>query len=215
MSFSEHSIRNAYDIASAAYAEKFLNELDGKPFDCQLLNEFAGAVGPGRPVLDLGCGPGHTTAHLTSLGLRATGVDISPKMIEQAEKYFPQSSFEVGDFLRLSYESSSLAGILAFYCIVHLSLEQLAPAFLEMSRVLVGGGVILLAFHAGTDVIHADNFLDTNAVLDFRFFEPLQIEAALRKTGFDLIDTRIRRPYESEHPSNRCYIFAQKRHVVT
>lgn len=204
------SIRAAYDAASEAYSRKFLDELDRKPFDRELLQRFAELVGGGPQVLDIGCGPGHTTAHLSSLGLKATGVDLSPKMIERATRSFPQSCFEVGDFFALSRKPSSVDGILAFYCIVHLPPDQLVPAFSEMHRVLKRNGHLLIAFHVGTDVIHAENFLDTNAVLDFHFFEPSQIQSALIRAGFDVLDTRIREPYESEHPSTRCYIFARK-----
>lgn len=210
MSSSQDSIRAAYDIASTAYARTFVSELDHKPFDRELLNRFAVLIGAGRPVLDIGCGPGHTTARLTSLGLMATGVDLSPKMIEQATKSFPQSTFEVGDFFGLSRDSSSVAGVLAFYCIVHLTPDQLLPAFSELFRVLAGGGVLLLAFHAGSEVIHAEKFLETNAVLDFRFFEPSQVETALATVGFSPIEVHLREPYETEHPSKRCYVFAHK-----
>jgi len=55
---SQASIRAAYDRACEAYARQFINELDHKPFDRALLGEFASLVGPQRPVLDLGCGPG-------------------------------------------------------------------------------------------------------------------------------------------------------------
>lgn len=200
----------AYDVAAEAYARKFVHELDHKPFDRMLLQRFAASVGEGRPVLDLGCGPGHTTAHLASLGLMATGVDLSPKMIEIASRTFPQSRFEVGDFCSLRHESWSVAGVLAFYCIVHLTPEQLVPAFAEMFRGLCVGGVLLLSFHVGTEVIHAENFLDTNAVLDFTFFEPAQIQAALKTVGFDPIDVRIRASYDIEYPSQRGYVFAYK-----
>ncbi len=200
----------AYDIASEAYARKFVNELDHKPFDRALLKRFADCVGAERPVLDLGCGPGHTTAYLTDVGLTATGVDLSPNMIAIASRMFPQSRFEVGDFFALRQESSSVAGILAFYCIVHLTSDQLVPAFTEMHRVLSDDGVLLLSFHVGTEVIHAENFLETSAVLDFTFFEPQQIEAALRTVGFDWVDVRVRAPYDTEHPSRRGYVLALK-----
>lgn len=209
MSSSEF-VRVAYDIAAEAYARKFVNELDHKPLDRELLQQFAELIGRERPVLDLGCGPGHTTAHLTSLGLNATGVDLSPKMIEIASRTFPQSRFEVGDFFALPNESSSIAGILAFYCIVHLTPEQLVPAFAEMHRVLSDDGVLVLSFHVGTEVIRADNFLDTNAALSFTFFEPSQIETALKAVGFDWVDVRVRAPYDTEHPSRRGYVFALK-----
>ena len=210
MPTSLDSIRSAYDAASEAYSRKFLDELDRKPFDRELLQRFAELVGWGPQILDIGCGPGHTTAHLSSLGLTTTGIDLSPKMIEQATKSFPQSCFEVGNFLALSRKPSSVDGILAFYCIVHLTPNQLIPAFSEMYRVLRHNGHLLISFHVGTDVIHAENFLDTNAALDFQFFEPSQIQSALLGAGFDVIDTRVREPYELEHPSTRCYIFARK-----
>lgn len=210
MPSSHDSLRFAYDVAAAAYARKFVGELDHKPFDRRLLQRFAASIGEGRPVLDLGCGPGHTTAHLTSLGLMATGVDLSPKMIEIASRMFPQSRFEVGDFCSLRQEPSSVAGILAFYCIVHLTTEQLVPAFAEMHRVLSDDGVLLLSFHVGTEVLRAENFLETGAALDFTFFEPQQIEAALRIVGFDWVDVRVRAPYDTEHPSQRGYILALK-----
>lgn len=210
MASSIEFVRTAYDIASEAYARKFVNELDHKPLDREWLKEFAAIVGAERPVLDIGCGPGHTTAHLASLGLMVTGVDLSPKMIELASRTFPQSRFEVGDFFALRHQSSTVAGILAFYCIVHLTPEQLVPAFAEMHRVLCDGGVLLLSFHVGSEVIRAENFLNTNAVLDFAFFEPQQIEAALRTVGFAPIEVRVRTPYETEHPSRRSYVFAYK-----
>ena len=205
-----NSVRKAYDIAAEAYASKFVSELDHKPLDRELLQQFAAIVGTKRPVLDVGCGPGHTTAHLTSLGLRATGVDLSPKMIEIASRTFPQSQFEVGDFCLLRYESSSIAGILAFYCIVHLQPDQLVAAFSEMHRVLRDDGVLLLSFHVGSEVIHAENFLDTSAVLDFTFFQLEQVESALKIADFASVDTCVRGPYDTEHPSRRCYVFAHK-----
>lgn len=207
---SHESVRAAYDTAAEAYARKFVNELDHKPFDRELLQKFASIVGAERPILDLGCGPGHTTAHLTSLGLMVTGVDLSPKMIEVVSRTFPQSRFDVGDFFALSHKASSIAGILALYCIVHLTPDQLVPAFAEMHRVLNAGGVLLLSFHVGSEVVRAENFLDTNVVLDFTFFEPQQIEASLTTAGFVSIESRVRAPYNTEHPSQRCYVFARK-----
>src|SRR5262245_998346 len=120
MTSSQPALRAAYDIASDAYARKFITELDHKPLDREWLRRFASLVTPGLPVLDLGCGPGHTTAYLTSLGLSAVGVDLSPGMVSKASECFPHVRFSVGDFFALPNESASVAGILALYCIVHL-----------------------------------------------------------------------------------------------
>lgn len=43
----------------------------------------------GRPVADFGCGPGHVTAHLDSLGVSAFGIDLSPRMVEIARRRYP------------------------------------------------------------------------------------------------------------------------------
>jgi SAM-dependent methyltransferase len=213
---SRHAfLRSVYDKACEAYARKFLHELDHKPFDRELLKEFAALAGTERPVLDLGSGPGHTTAYLTVLGVRAAGVDLSPGMVETARGLFPESRFQVGDFFALDCEPSSIAGILAFYSIVHLHGEQLVPAFAEWHRVLEEGGILLLSFHVGSEVVRAENFLETTMTLDFTFFDPEQVKTALVAAGFDAVDVRIRAPYEIEYPSQRCYIFARKPRAAT
>jgi SAM-dependent methyltransferase len=204
------SIRLAYDLASAAYAQKFLDELEHKPKDRELLAKFAEEIGPGRPVLDIGCGPGHTTDYLCRLGLDAVGVDLSPEMVSLAAQKFPGSHFRVGDFTSLEQESSSIAGILAFYCIVHLSEPQLKPAFAELHRVLAAGGILMLSFHVGSEVIHAENFLESGRALDFVFFQPEIVEGALAGAGFGRPEVHVRKAYETEFPSERCYIIARK-----
>ncbi len=207
---SKDHIRDAYNRASQAYARQFVDELVDKPMDRDLLQQFANNIGTSGTVLDLGCGPGHTTAHLTSLGLQAIGVDLSPGMIRQASWLFPKCRFRVGDFSGLDDDDGSVAGILAFYCIVHLTPDQLPMAFAEMFRVLQLGGSILMSFHAGTGVVHTDSFLDSGAQLDFILIEPEQVRAALAHVGFREITVTVRPPYETEHPSTRCYVTARK-----
>jgi SAM-dependent methyltransferase len=50
----------------------------------------------GGPVADVGCGPGHVTAHLHDSGLDAFGIDLSPVMIDIARREHPGLRFEVG-----------------------------------------------------------------------------------------------------------------------
>jgi SAM-dependent methyltransferase len=203
-------IRDAYDLAAQPYADKFLNELLNKPRDVELLGQFASMVGPGQRVLDLGCGPGHTTAHLASLGLIPVGVDLSPAMIATATRLFGNVDFTVGDFLGLADQDDSVAGILGFYCIVHLQPDQLLPAFREIFRVLIYGGVLLLAFHIGTDPVRVDSFLGTGAALEFFPFPVSNVQSALLAAGFTDITTYERPPYDAEYPTSRCYMFAHK-----
>lgn len=49
----------------------------------------------GQSVLELGCGNGHLLADLKPS--RGVGLDLSPAMIETAQKSYPDLTFEVGD----------------------------------------------------------------------------------------------------------------------
>lgn len=42
------------------------------------------ALKPGDTALDLGCGAGENAAHLAGLGMRAVGIDLSPKQLAKA-----------------------------------------------------------------------------------------------------------------------------------
>jgi SAM-dependent methyltransferase len=79
-------VRVSYDAVADAYVERVHNELRHKPLDRALLTAFAEHVqdgfGRGASVCDAGCGPGHVSAFLATLGLTVTGIDLSPAIIE-------------------------------------------------------------------------------------------------------------------------------------
>ena len=51
----------------------------------------------GERILDLGCGTGHLTHQMAFTGAEATGLDISPAMIEQARTNYPDLDFVRAD----------------------------------------------------------------------------------------------------------------------
>lgn len=72
-----------------------------------------------KPIWDFGCGPGQTTKYLRTLGIEISGLDLSEKLIEQANIIHPGIHFRKGNILDLEFENGSIAGIVAFYAIVH------------------------------------------------------------------------------------------------
>jgi SAM-dependent methyltransferase len=50
-------------------------------------------------ILDIGCGTGHHVALLGSKSLDVIGIDISPSMITQAKKNYPDYNFKIADAL--------------------------------------------------------------------------------------------------------------------
>ncbi len=204
-------IRASYDTVAQEYAERFTGELSHKPRDRELLTRFACEVHGHGDVYDLGCGPGQTTAFLHGCGVRVHGLDISEDLLRQARQRHPGIPFEPGDMLALPLADASLAGIVAFYAIVHFSPAQLRRALEEMHRVLQPGGRLLLAFHIGDEVKHVEEFLGRPVSLDFVFFNPQAVTRELTDVGFVDVEVIERDPYpDVEYPSRRAYLFARK-----
>jgi ubiquinone/menaquinone biosynthesis C-methylase UbiE len=143
--------RTSYDTVAVSYADMLRDALSGEPFQRGLLALFAEWVrGAGDgPVADVGCGPGRLTGHLHGIGLDAFGVDLSPAMIDVARRDHPGLRFEVGSMTALDLADGSLAGLLAWFSLIHVPDDEVPTALAEFHRVLRPGGVLLAGFHAG------------------------------------------------------------------
>ncbi len=208
-----NALLKSYDTIAADYAEHLFAELERKPLDRHLLNRFSEEVRGRGFVGDFGCGPGQIARYLHERGVRMLGIDLSPEMIRQATQLSPEIEFRVGDLLALDLPDASLAGIVAFYSVIHFEPEDLGRAFGEMRRTLAPDGVLLLAFHVGAETIHLDELWGRSVSLDFRFLDPNEVIAALRTAGFAVTESSEREPYEgAEYPSRRCYLLARPGH---
>jgi SAM-dependent methyltransferase len=204
-------IRTCYDAVAREYAERFADELTHKPLDRELLTRFAAEVRERGWVYDLGCGSGQTTAFLHGCGVRVRGLDLSPELLLEAARRHPGVEFEAGDMLALPCANESLAGVVAFYAIVHFEPIDLRRALVEMNRVLRPGGLLLLAFHIGKGSLRVERFLGRPVALDFLFFPPEGVADELVRAGFAAVEVIERDPHpDVEYPSRRAYIFARK-----
>lgn len=205
------AVAESYDRVAERYAEQFFDELRHKPLDRALLGAFAELVGPDAAVADIGCGPGQVALDLQARGLRVIGIDVSPQMVAVALRLTPGIDFRVGSMLSLELPDASLAGITAFYAIVHLEPYQLVDVFKQFFRVLRPGGVVLLSFHVGRERVKRDELLGERVELEFVFFDRKVVETALENAGL-VVEARIERaPYLAvEHPSTRGYLLARR-----
>ena len=210
MSLSDDSLRSRYHMIADAYVDHLYDELTRKPLDRHLLNRFAEEVREKGAVVDVGCGPGHVARYLHDHGVSVSGVDLSPAMVRHASRLNPQIEFTTGDMRSLRFSDGSMAGIIAFYSIIHLENDEIVVALRELRRVLATDGVLLVAFHIGDHVVHLDEMWDRTVSLDFHFLDPETIVASLTASGFAVTEWIEREPYEgAEHPSRRCYLFAR------
>jgi ubiquinone/menaquinone biosynthesis C-methylase UbiE len=201
-------VRASYDAVAAEYADRISNELTGKPLDRALLDEVA-ARARGL-VCDLGCGPGHVADYLHRRGASVLGVDLSPGMIEEARRRYPDVQFDVADMRCLPYEDHAFAAVVAMYSLIHFDETELRLALTECRRVLNAEGILLAGFHHGQEVVHTEEFFGRRVNLDFRFFEPEEIITALADAEFELERLVERDPYPNvEVETRRFYVICR------
>ncbi|MFE0629799.1 class I SAM-dependent methyltransferase [Streptomyces sp. NPDC058864] len=145
--------RTSYDTVATNYADQVRNLLDETPYERMVLALFADlvrATGAG-PVADVGCGPGRITAYLHELGVDTLGIDLSPAMIEIARRDHPGLRFEVGSMTDLDLADASMAGLVAWYSLIHVPDDEIGSVLRHFRRVLRPGGPLLLSFHVGDE----------------------------------------------------------------
>ena len=94
-------IKNGNDIYDDFYASIYDYLVFNNLKDDYEVGEIINKTSPSSTskILDIGCGTGHHVANLASKGLDVLGIDISPSMIAQAKKNYPDYNFKVADAL--------------------------------------------------------------------------------------------------------------------
>ncbi|RNI25345.1 class I SAM-dependent DNA methyltransferase [Flexivirga caeni] len=206
----------AYDAVATEYAEAMRDELRGKPLDRALLAALVEMCQDGT-IADIGCGPGHVTEHLASLGARTVGIDISPRMIEVARTEHPNLDFRVESMTDLTEPDQSLAGAVLLYSIINLTRTERERAFAQIFRSLQTGGMILVSFHIRSEefapgqIQHLDTWFGQSVDIDGHFLEPDQVIDEIADAGLDIVSVTTRLPHpEVEIPTERAYVLAQR-----
>jgi len=107
-----------------------------------LLN--AAQVRSGATLLDVATGPGSLALDATRLGMICTGVDLSPGMIQLAEKSNPGIEFRVADVEHLPFADASFDVVVCNFGLGHFPYPEASVA--ECVRVLKPGGRIALSW---------------------------------------------------------------------
>ena len=212
--------RTGYDAVAGPYATTFRSALDDSPLDRALLTGFAELVADRHPdgrLVEVGCGPGHVAAYLRDRGLSIRGIDLSSAMVDLARREHPEITFDVGEMGALDASDSSMAGLVAWYSIIHVPPAHLPAVFTEFHRVLEDGGHLLLAFQVGDDVLHLDEAFGHRVSLDFRRLRPDDVTVLLDGAGFDLVAQLVRAPVPAGPAASipQAFVIARKRPPAT
>jgi uncharacterized protein YceH (UPF0502 family) len=209
----DQRVRSSYDAVASTYAEHLAGELVGQqPFERWLLDRVA-AHADGGPVVEVGCGPGHVTAYLADAGVDATGLDLSPGMVEEARRRFPAGDYRVGVLRQLMRPTSApgWSAVLAWYSLIHLAASELPEALAALTRPLVPGGWLVVALQTGSEVLHHESWFDVDVDLDFVLHEPAQVVALVEAAGLTDLEWYHRGPITARgETTQRLYVVGRK-----
>lgn len=201
--------RAAYDLVAEDYHRLLRGHLSGNPWDRAMLDAFVAEMPAGGKVIDVGCGPGRITSYLRGHGLDIDGLDLSPRMIQVAERVCPGVRFSVGSMTDLPSGSGSLDGLVAWYSIIHVPPPHLPEVLDEFNRVLRPGAAVLLAFHAGDERARLSEAYGHRIALDAYRLRPEAVSALLERAGFSIAAELVRAPRLQER-TDQAYLFARK-----
>jgi SAM-dependent methyltransferase len=112
----------------------------------RLIVEFSGA-GPDDTVLDVACGPGLVVCAFARIVRHATGIDLTPAMLDRARAHAAEQgvtnvSWHQGDVLPLPWPDAAFTVVTARFAFHHF-LDPLA-VLREMARVCAPGGTVMV-----------------------------------------------------------------------
>ena len=112
----------------------------------KLVVEFSGA-GPADTTLDVACGPGLIVVAFARVVRHATGIDITPAMLERAKAHAAEQgvsnvTWRQGDVLPLPYSDASFSIVTSRFAFHHF-LDPFA-VLREMVRVCAPGGTVVV-----------------------------------------------------------------------
>lgn len=208
--YNFHEVQDCYNKTANEYNIEFAHELDGKPFDREILFRFTKLINRNGLVVEFGAGPGHISKYLFDCGIKnIIATDISEESLNVGKKVYPMMPFEYNNMMDTKYPDRSINGIICFYGIVHFTYKEIRKTIVEWKRILIDGGRALFSFHVGDDEsLRVENFLgNEKAKATWNLFNVEKILEIMKEEDVNYEEVIVRYPYKGkEHPSKRCYI---------
>lgn len=206
-------VRESYDRVADNYVHMVqttgLGDIRRHPWLKATIDAFAGSVSGLGPVLDVGCGPGTVTAYLVELGVEASGVDLSPRMIENARRLHPECRFGVSSATELDLEAESLGGVLGWWSLFNLPRDVLPQVLAMFARALRPGGHFITATHVGDeDAVRTEAYGGVPVRWTTHRWRPEQLVALIEQAGLDLV-AELRLPAD-EHSGPGVVVVAKR-----
>jgi len=186
------SLLQFYNKEAINYAEK------SAVVFVKLLNSFISKLKV-KEVLDIGCGPGHDTDYFFKNGIKATGVDMSPKMINLAKKkYDKKIDFKVANVLNQNFFNSySIKNIWISAMLMHLKEKDRVNLLKKLNYLMKEDGIlgIIIPKKKEQDIRKA-RWNKMGKIFDT--FSRKEVFDLIKKSNFKIIE--IKKFYFHKHP---------------
>ena len=153
---------------------------------------------PGTALLDAGCGSGLFAELAAERGVRVTGLDAAPGLIDYAGRRVPAGQFTVGELEALPYPDGAFDVVTAFNSVFYAADPRRVIA--EMARVTGAGGHVVVTVGSGREHSDLPKLIDVlrpllapaspddDAQIPVTLSDIDQMRAELERTGLELID---------------------------
>ena len=182
----EHRYKETFETwnkVALLYQHKFMDlDLynDSYDFICNSLDK------PNSKVLEIGCGPGNIAKYLLAKrpDLDILGIDISPNMIELAQKNNPSANFATMDSRQIGKLNKKYDGIVCGFCLPYLSQKDSIKLISDCNKLLNENGILYLSFVEG-DPNKSDYQIGSSGDRTYFYFHSLaQLNEQLDKNRF-------------------------------
>ena len=167
----------------------------------ELLVNF-GKISKENKILEIGCGTGLFTGKIMELSgsKDVIAIDISPELLELAQKNHPDAVFKLGDAMNLDFNDNSFDVVFGSSVLHHLDMEKTCK---ELLRVLKPAGRLVFA---EPNMINPQIAIQKNIPFIKKMLGDSPDETAINRWSFDKMLQRIGYkniniiPYDFLHP---------------
>ncbi len=174
--------------------------------EARFLKKLMEMIPPKGKILDLGSGVGiPVDMYLVDQGFQLTGIDISIKHIQKAQKSVPGANFLHQDFTKINFQPNSFDAIISFYALFHIPRTEHDSLFKKIYSLLNDKGVVILTLGCNNIELDIDEFIGASKMA-WSSFSAKKNKELLHENGFKIVYEEE----EDEENEHHLWILAQK-----
>ena len=181
-------VRSGYDDVAQKYLEFVLRKPTHR---LEWTNKLITTIPPDSSILELGCGAGlPVTKYLLERGFTVTANDISQTQIDIAQREAPGANYIVGDMADLNFMHSTFNGVVMFFSLFHLPLEEQQDVLYKVHLWLRPRGYLVMSIGAGREPNERGDWMGRSM-----FWANAGTEGTMKmieEAGLEIVESEIR-----------------------